>query len=105
MSSSIVLPVEIAKSKTDCIPAILSFVIIYGFMSRSPKLDANILKIGALVIIIGFRFLIIMTHQQWNIGLHWSPGISLVTASTFPAVRQPQLTRKVPETLKYISLD
>jgi hypothetical protein len=69
------------------------------------KLDANILKIGALVIIIGFRFLIIMTHQQWNIGLHWSPGISLVTASTFPAVRQPQLTRKVPETLKYISLD
>lgn len=37
-----------------------------------PKLDANILKIGALVIIIGFGFLIVMTHQQWNIGLHWS---------------------------------
>jgi Na+/melibiose symporter-like transporter len=37
-----------------------------------PKLDANILKIGALVIITGFGFLIIITGQQGNIGLNWS---------------------------------
>jgi Na+/melibiose symporter-like transporter len=37
-----------------------------------PKLDANVLKIGALVIIIGFGLLIIITHQQGNMGLHWS---------------------------------
>ena len=36
------------------------------------KLDANVLKIGAFVIIIGFGFLIIITGQQGNIGLNWS---------------------------------
>jgi hypothetical protein len=37
-----------------------------------PKLDANVLKIGALVIIMGFGLLIIITHQRGNMGLHWS---------------------------------
>jgi EmrB/QacA subfamily drug resistance transporter len=37
-----------------------------------PKLDGGILKIGAIVIIIGYGLLIITTHQQSNIGLQWS---------------------------------
>jgi len=48
------------------------------------KLDANVLKIGALVIITGFGFLIIITGQQGNIGLNWSqllPYLFLVVGS------------------------
>ena len=37
-----------------------------------PKLDTGILKIGAIVIIIGYGLLIITTHQQGNFGLRWS---------------------------------
>jgi EmrB/QacA subfamily drug resistance transporter len=37
-----------------------------------PKLDAGILKIGAIIIIIGYVLLIITTHQESNIGLRWS---------------------------------
>ncbi|MGA8082607.1 MAG: MFS transporter [Candidatus Nitrosopolaris sp.] len=37
-----------------------------------PKLDAGILKIGAIVIIIGYELLIITAHQESNIGLRWS---------------------------------
>lgn len=37
-----------------------------------PKLDAGILKIGAIIILIGYGFLIVTAHQDSITGLRWS---------------------------------
>lgn len=37
-----------------------------------PKLETGILKIGTIIMLIGYGLLVITAHQEINIGLQWS---------------------------------
>jgi Na+/melibiose symporter-like transporter len=42
-----------------------------------PKITVGILKIGAIVIILGYLLFIITSHQESNTGLQWSQLLSI----------------------------